>query len=199
VISDLTLTVALRGPDPTALTAFYALTHRLHYAGRLAAIERRDVWRLRVEASGIAEALAYAGSWVTRSNRFVNPNKHVYELAAGRGPGTAAGAGGRGSGRVAWVVVWSEPDLEGQAAMRLVHTRLGGKELQGVARAEVWMLRFGASVHPVDVLQLGGEIAVARSRLRGLLTNPHFQSVAIVRAASAAAAVAEAAATSAWD
>jgi len=194
VISDLTLTVALRGPDPTALTAYYALTHRLNYAEKLAALERRDVWRLQVEASGIAEALALAGSWITRSNRFVNPNKHVYELAAGRGAGTGVGAGGRGSGRVAWVVAWSEPDIEGESAVRLIHARFGGKELASVRRAEVWMLRFGAGVNPVEVLQLGGEIAVARSRMRGLLTNPHFQSVAVVRAASPAAAAA-----GAWD
>jgi hypothetical protein len=189
--ADLTLTVALRGPDPTALTAHYALTHRLGYAEKLAGLERRDVWRFQVEASGIAEGLALAGSWVTRSNRFVNPNKHVYELAAGTG---SRGGSGRGSARVAWVVAWSEPDPDGEAAVRLIHARFGGEELLGARRAVVWMIRFAAGINPADVLKLAGEVAVARSRLRGLLTNPHFQSVAVVRAASPAAATA-----AAWD
>ena len=90
------------------------------------------------------------------------------------------------------MVAWSEPDLEGEAAMRLIHARFGGKELVSARRAEVWVLRFGTSVNSVEVLQLGGEVAVARSRLRGLLINPHFQSVAVVRAASTAAAAAAA-------
>jgi hypothetical protein len=199
--AELTLTVALRGPDPVALTAQHALTHRLGYAGLLDEVGRRDVWRLTVEASGVAEALAVAGSWVTRSNLFVIPNKHVYELGAGRGPGGpqvaggggtpsgGVGRGGRGASRAAWVVTWSEPDLEGEAAIRLIRARFGGRELGGARKALAWLVRFTSRVDPADVLRLADEIAVARARTRGLLANPHFQSVAVVRAPSAAAAV----------
>ncbi len=189
---DLALTVALRGADPTSLTAEHALTHRLSYAGVLAQLERRDFWRLVVESSGVAEALALAGSWVTRSNLFVNPNKHIYELSVIRGGG--GGGGSRGSSRVAWVVVWNEPDLDGEAAVRLIHTRFGGRELVRVRRAVVWMLRFAPSVDPARVPRLADEIAVSRARNRGLLANPHLQSVAAVRATGAAAAVA-----AVWD
>jgi hypothetical protein len=190
--ADLALTIALRGADPTALTAEHALCNRLGYASVLAALERRDFWRLAVESSGMAEALTLAGSWVTRSNLFVNPNKHIYELAATRGTARAAsrGPGGRGSTRTAWVVAWSEPDIDGEAAVRLIHTRFGGRELIGARRATVWMLRFAPGVEPARTLKLADEIALARTRTRGLLTNPHLQSMAVVRASSAAAAAA---------
>jgi hypothetical protein len=185
---DLTLTVARRGADPVALTAEHALTHRLGFGGALAELARRDLWRLRLEASGVAEALALAGSWVTRSNVFVNPNKHVYELAATNASDRPA----RASGRTAWIVAWSEPDLEGESAVRLIQTRFGGRELVEVRKALVWMVRFGAGVDPEEIKRRAEEIAVARSRLSGLLTNPHFQSVAVVRGADPRAAVAAA-------
>lgn len=188
MLTELTLTVALRSADPVALTAEHALTHRLGYSGTLAAVARRDLWRLRLEASGVAEALSLAGSWVTRSNVFVNPNKHVYELAASSG----ADRPGRTSGRTAWVVAWSEPDLEGEAAVRLIQARFGGSELLQVRKARLWMLRFSASVDADEIGRRAEEIAVARSRLAGLLTNPHFESVAVVRAADPRAAVARA-------
>jgi hypothetical protein len=188
MLTDLTLTVALRGADPVALTAEHALTHRLGYGGVLAELARRDLWRLRLDASGVAEALALAGSWVTRSNVFVNPNKHVYELASSSTGDKPARAGGR----TAWVVAWSEPDLEGEAAVRLIQARFGGRELAHVRKALVWMLRFSAGVGADEVKRRAEEIAVARSRLSGLLTNPHFQSVAVVRAADPRAAVAAA-------
>ena len=82
MIADLVLTVELKSADPVALTAAHALTHRLGFGKVLAELRRMDLWRLRVEAAGIPDALALAGSWITRSNRFVNPNKHVYELSA---------------------------------------------------------------------------------------------------------------------
>ncbi len=188
MITELTLSVALRGPDPVALTAEHALTHRLGYGGALVELARRDLWRLRLDTSGVAEALVLAGSWVTRSNAFVNPNKHVYELAASN-PNERAP---RTSGRTAWVVAWSQPDLEGEAAVRLIHARFGGRELVEVRKALVWMLRFGAGVAPDDVRRYAEEAAVARSRLRGLLTNPHIQSVAVVRAHDPRAALAAA-------
>jgi len=185
MLIDLTLTVALRGADPVALTAAHALTHRLGFGGELAELARRDLWRLRLEASGVAEALALAGSWVTRSNVFVNPNKHVYELAASR-PGDKPG---RASGRTAWIVAWSEPDIEGAAARNLIQTRFGARELAQVEKALVWMLRFNAGIDADEIKRRAEEIAVARSRLSGLLTNPHFQSVAVVRAVDPRAAV----------
>ena len=179
MIADLTLAVELKSADPVALTAAHALTHRLGFGKVLAELRRMDLWRLRVEAAGIPDALALAGSWITGSNRFVNPNKHVYELSARGGEG--AGSAGRGSGRVAWVVATSEPDLDGEAAARLIRDRFGGRELVEARRAVAWMLRFAPAVNPAEVRRLAESMAVARSRTRGLLANPHFQPVAIVR------------------
>ncbi len=188
---ELTLTVALRGADPVALTAHHALTHRLGFEGRLLELERYRVWRLVVSAAGVADALVVAGSWVTRSNLFVNPNKHVYGLgAAVGGEGGRGGRGGaRGSNRVAWVVVSREPDLEGQAAVRLIGARFGGRELVAARQVLAWRLRFAPEVDPAEVPRLASEIAVARGRNRGLLSNPHFETAAVVRAPSPAAAV----------
>jgi hypothetical protein len=190
MMADLTLSVELRGLDPSALTAQHALVHRLGYGPALTETRRVDLWRLAVEAAGIPDALAIAGSWITRSNLFVNPNKHVYELAAARGTNGAGGAG-RGKGRVAWVVATSDPDLEGEAAVELIHRRFQGLELRAARRAVAWKLHFGAQVETGKVLELASDMAVARSRMHGLLTNPHFQSVVVVRAGSAAQAAAE--------
>ena len=177
MIADLVLTVELKSADPVALTAAHALTHRLGFGKILAELRRVDLWRLRVEAAGIPDALALAGSWVTRSNQFVNPNKHVYELSVRGGEAS----GNRGSGRVAWVVATSEPDLDGEAAVRLVRDRFGGRELVEARRAVAWMLRFAPAVKPADVRRLAESMAITRTRSRGLLANPHFQPVAIVR------------------
>jgi len=190
MIADLTLTVALKSADPVALTAAHALTHRLGYAKALAELRRMELWRLRVEAHGIADALALAGSWITRSNRFVNPNKHIYELAA-HGGDPAGSSGGRGANRVAWVVARSEPDLDGEAAVRLIHERFHGRELQEARHAVAWMLRFAPAVDPAEVPRLAQGMAIARARDRGLLANPHFQPVAIVRSLTTPDAVAE--------
>jgi hypothetical protein len=196
MIADLILTVELKSADPVALTAAHALTHRLGYGKTLDELRRLELWRLRVEARGIADALALAGSWVTRSNRFVNPNKHIYELAARGGEaagsaGTAAGRGGRGANRTAWVVATSEPDLDGEAALRLIHDRFHGRELTEARHAVAWMLRFTQAVDPAEVPRLAQGIAIARARDRGLLANPHFQPVAIVRSLTSPEAAVE--------
>jgi hypothetical protein len=188
MIADLSLIVALRGHDPVALTAEHALTRRLGYEGLLDSIERRDLWWLRVDASGVAEAISLVGSWVVRSNLFVNPNKHVYELSSTRGPTRRGG----GSGRTAWVIARSEPDVEGEAALNLIHSRFRGRELVQAHKAILWRLHFTTSVEPSDVPRMAGEIATARGRLRGLLTHPQFQSAKVVRASNPAQAAAAA-------
>ena len=193
MIADLTLTVELKSADPVALTAAHALTHRLGYGKSLAELRRLDLWRLKVEAHGIADALALAGSWVTRSNRFVNPNKHIYELSArgGETPGTGTGTRGRGANRVAWVVATSEPDLDGEAAVRLIHDRFHGQELTEARHAVAWMIRFTQAVDPAEVPRLAQGMAIARARDQGLLANPHFQPVAIVKSLTSPEAAAE--------
>ncbi len=192
MIADLTLSVELRGLDPSALTAQHALAHRLGYGPALAETRRVDLWRLDVEAAGIADALAIAGSWITRSNLFVNPNKHVYELAAARGMNGAGGAAA-GAARGAWRGWWRRASPISRGRPRSSSSIAASRGSSSARRGAPWPGRFTSrtQVEPAKVVQLASEMAVARSRMQGLLTNPHFQSVVVVRAGSAAQAAAE--------
>jgi hypothetical protein len=92
------------------------------------------------------------------------------------------------STRVAWVVAASEPDIEGQAAVHMIHTRFRGRQLIEARKAVLWRLRFSPAVDPTEVTRLAAEIGTSRARLRGLLTNPQFQSAIVVRARTPAEA-----------
>jgi hypothetical protein len=89
------------------------------------------------------------------------------------------------------VVATSEPDLDGEAALRLIHDRFHGRELTEARHAVAWMLRFTQAVDPAEVPRLAQGIAIARARDRGLLANPHFQPVAIVRSLTSPEAAVE--------
>jgi phosphoribosylformylglycinamidine synthase len=182
------LTVALRGADPTALTATYAVRHRLGLGSEIAALERLQLWRFDVAAPSVAEALDRARGWVTQSQLFVNPNQHVYRLeGAGEATRPAVVDG-------VWIAVGDRPDQEGVAATRLVRERLGGTALVEARRAVVWQLRFAPGVDTARRRACAAEVAVARTRQRGLLANPHYQAAHVVDPPTPAAA-----ARALWD
>jgi len=177
------LTVALRGRDPSALTALYALEHHLGYGAALRGLRRLQLWRFELDGSEADEALSRVGAWVTRSQLFVNPNQHTHELVV-----ESRSTGARAAPHQPWIVAANEPDLEGEAATRLVRERLGDRTLQRAQKAVVWQLELDPTLPGERWLEIAEEIAIARGRRSGLLTNPHCQTVRVLSRASASLA-----------
>jgi hypothetical protein len=179
---QLYLTVALRGADPTALTAEYALRRHLGFADQITALRRLTLWRFDLAEADQDAARRQAAAWVTQSQLFVNPNQHSYELL------DPAQADSRPAPeRQVWIAVQDEPDLDGAAATRLVRERLGGTALREAHRATVWQLELAGELAPARRQTIAEEVAVARGRRHGLLANPHCQSARVFAGATPAA------------
>ena len=178
------LMVALRGADPTALTAAYAMRHRLGLDASIADLARMQFWRFELEASSDARAVEEASSWVTQSQLFVNPNQHTHELVAA----DAAAARRPAPAHEPWIVIRNEPDLDGEAATRLVRERLGGLSLVTAQKAVIWKLGLDPTLSAERCLELAEQVAVAQERSRGLLGNPHYQTVHVIPETSPGAA-----------
>jgi hypothetical protein len=175
------LTVRLRGADPTALTAAYALRHRLGLDEAVRGLSRVQLWRFELAAADPAWAQEQVRTWVTQSQLFVNPNQHAYELT-----GADHVAGQPAPAHEPWIVVTDEPDLAGEAATRLIRERLGGTVLRAARTATIWRLELVPALAAARRTGLAEAVAVARGRTAGLLSNPHSQTAAVFVAATPA-------------
>lgn len=164
------LLVRLKIPDVTALTASGALRRRMGYGETLKSLKRADYYRFDVEAPDAASALALVSEIAEKTNLFVNPNKHVFEVRSG-GHEASAGSGAQ----VAQVLVTDPGDGSAQGALEALAGRLGyGESVRGLLRGVLWTLELDAP--DADIARrMAQEIAVTRRREQGLLMNPHFQ------------------------
>ena len=152
--------------DLTAVTAWEALKGSLGYGRVLERLERADLWGVwtRLEGRAVSEL---AEELVSRTSVFINPNKHSWRVWGGESESE------EGEGRGAWILVWALDDTEGRAALAALRSSGFEARADWVAKATLWTLTPAASAAG-RALQLAEEIAVARSRSRGLLANPHI-------------------------
>lgn len=169
------LLVKLKIPDVTALTAGGALRRRMGYANVLNSLRRADYYRLELNVDGPEAAQELARELAEKTNVFVNPNKHVYEV---RVPGEAATTS-RGGHPVVQVLVTDPTDGSAQGALATLQGRLGfGDRVCGLTKGLLWTLELDCADHAA-AQALAQEIAVTERRDRGLLMNPHFQECVI--------------------
>ena len=173
---EVELLVRLKIPDVTALTAANSLRRRMGYAEPLAGLRRADYYRLGLNVETAEEAKALATEFAERTNLFVNPNKHVFEvrLPDERGATTAE------NGAYPVEVLVTDPnDGSAQGALAALRGRLGYRDrVTSLVKGVLWVLSLRAcSVE--DARALAEEIAVTRRIDRGLLVNPHFQQYGI--------------------
>ncbi|MCC7495392.1 MAG: hypothetical protein IT204_23785 [Fimbriimonadaceae bacterium] len=167
--ADIELTVALKIPDVTAVTARRTLQGRLGYGEQLADLRRADWWRLTVAPAGDA-ALALGQELAERTNVFVNPTKHVYRCAQ-RAAAPAAPAGCTAVGVLTGFLDEATADLTLQA----LRGRLGyGDRVLAVQRGTLWTFHL-RTTDLAAARDLAAAMTVSRDRATGLLVNPHSQ------------------------
>lgn len=160
--------VRLKIPDVTALTAANALRRSMGYS-QLKELRRADYYRLQLAVDTAEEGLALARDLAEKTNLFVNPNKHVYELWTSREePAPAAG-------QRAHVLVTDPNDGSAQGMLAALQGRLGyGEKVAGLTRGLLWTMLLDTA-DPAEARRLASEMAETKSLDKGLLVNPHFQ------------------------
>lgn len=166
------LTVGLKIPDVTALTAANAIRRRLGYADTLDALDRSDYYRLELDVANRDEAERLVRELAEETNLFVNPNKHVYEV---RFPEDRDGSGDEDGTYAVSVLVTSPDDSTGEGILSALQGRLGyGDRVRSVETGVLWVMHLRADGAD-EALAMAEDITVTRSQSKGLLMNPHFQ------------------------
>jgi len=182
--------IARKAADPTALTARDAIRTLLGYGDRLADLHRRDLLELHLDGidSGLPasneawDSVANAiESYLESTVSFWNPNRERAWVRIG----VKSWEGGRGTTMRPFgeppldeagfdhLLVWSRdsgsppPDLPAE---------LGAARVIGAERGELYT--FAWSGEPDERARMGllEGVAVAQSRGRGLLVQPHYQN-----------------------
>lgn len=166
------LLVRLKIPDVTALTAANALRRSLGYS-QLSSLRRADYYGLTLAVDTPDQALALATELAEKTNLFVNPNKHVFEVQAGQPVAPEA------EGQVVQVLVTDPHDGSAEGMLAALQGRLGyGERVSEVTRGLLWTLELAVD-SPAEAQRLARELAETTSLEQGLLVNPHFQDLEI--------------------
>jgi len=167
-MKSVALLVRLKIPDVTALTAANALRRSMGYA-QLRELRRADYYRLDLQVETEAEAVALAQELADKTNLFVNPNKHIYEVV------TTRAAAAPGAGQVAQVLVTDPHDGSAEGMLAALQGRLGyGDRISGLTKGLLWTLLLDVA-DAAEARRLAAEMAETKSLEQGLLVNPHFQ------------------------
>jgi hypothetical protein len=181
--------IARKAVDPTALTACDAIRTLLGYGDRLAELHRRDLLELHLggidsglpASNGAWDSVATAlESYLESTVSFWNPNRERAWVRIGPKSWEGGGTMSRPFGEPALdqpeldhLLVWSRdpgappPDLPAE---------LGTARVLGAERGELYT--FAWSGEPDERARMGllEGVAVAQSRGRGLLVQPHYQN-----------------------
>jgi len=175
MVQHVTLAVRLKITDNEALSALEALHAKMGLQGVVAGLIRETLWNLEVEAATAHEARRTVEKAISRTNVFLNPNKHFHAFVPPGGAGTDLD-----QDEVA-VVVTDREGAESPRALAAV-ARAGVREITGAHRCTRWRVRLTHFLAPEqpDVLEVIRRIGVTTGRDAGLLANPHSQSAVAV-------------------
>ncbi len=174
-MQQIELLVNLKIPDVTALTAAGALRRRMGYAESLKSLTRADYYRFELDADSEEQAFALAGELAEKTNVFVNPNKHVFELR----PSSHEPKQSDDGTQFVQVLITDPTDGSAEGALSALQGRLGfGDAVQGLLKGVIWTLEFATDSRE-EALELARNVAVTETREQGLLMNPHFQECEI--------------------
>jgi len=167
-MKSVALLVRLKIPDVTALTAANALRRSMGYT-QLTELHRADYYKLDLNVDSQEEAVGLARELAEKTNVFVNPNKHVYEIQTDHQDEAPP------QGQVAHVLVTDPHDGSAEGTLATLQGRLGyGDRVAGLTKGLLWTMRLDvADAH--EARRLAAEMAETTSLEKGLLVNPHFQ------------------------
>ena len=181
-----TLLTCSKGVDLHAATAYTVMRSRLEGGGRLQALRRCELHTFWGEPAGLSL------SRLLTEGRYYNPNKHHFGNFRWTGPGGAPWFSGTGSGGQELPEGWPgdvlDSDLDLSGPVDLYTRLLGGTPEPALQVVDVaafdlgqegpvlsgvlWRLILDCA--PAEAAELGGLLAVTRSRKEGLLINPHM-------------------------
>jgi len=168
------LLVSLKIPDVTALTAASSIRRRLGYDEVLKELRRSDYYSLDLNTTDPQAADRLAQELAEKTNLFVNPNKHSYEV---RSPQQHSARPSQQEGL--WRVEVLVTDAEGAEAddiQQALTQRLGyGGQVAAVRQGILWTLLLAADTSD-QAQQIAEQITVTTARDQGMLVNPHFQA-----------------------
>ncbi len=168
------LLVSLKIPDVTALTAASSIRRRLGYDEVLKELRRSDYYLLDLKTTDPQLANELVQELAEKTNLFVNPNKHSYEV---RSPQQHSGAPIQQEGL--WRVEVLVTPVEGAQAPEIEQAltqRLGySGQVTAVRRGILWILLLAAD-SAEEAREITEQITVTTARDQGVLINPHYQA-----------------------
>lgn len=196
------LWVKLKVVDLVAETAWYTLTEKLDFTGRLYGLNRYFRWLILASGSGQEEIADELENIVRMDSVFINENKHMYSMSVGSATDEGL-ALRRGDFRHERDLIFRESSPEGERlpgkpdfdlylcdclvtvpencpdySVRL-NGRADSVRIMDVSAGQVWRLILRAEDKD-EASTLVNKIAVTRSRREGLLMNPHYQKMDLI-------------------
>lgn len=179
MIFEIELFVKLKIPDVAAVTAKNTLQRRMGYKNILLNLEREDYYKILANLKNIEEAEKIGKELAEKSNIFVNPNKHKYRLEI-KGKKKEKNAQQKEKVHLVKVLVNYLEDGTSFLILDSLKNRFNfGKKILDLKRGILWTLTISAK-NQKESLEKAKEIVLTRSREKGLLVNPHFQSFKII-------------------
>jgi len=177
-MSLLQILVRARGLDPVVVSAEHALRLRLGLEGRLISLRRGDLWEIEADAG---DAALLVSRLVAATGLIVNPNRHrfVWRTVGTQGAEREWGGGALAAGAAsrAFILVSVLGEESEEPLLPPLARALGERVVTRVERAQLWSMDLAVGMDAAA--GVAAEAAVARSRPRGLLANPHYQRAAV--------------------
>ncbi len=173
--TDVELLVRLKIADVVALTAANSLRRRMGYADVLEDLRRADYYLFTVGADDAERAQELVREIAERSILFVNPNKHVFEVKLPQRP---AEPPRRDGAYELNVLVYDLDEDPGEGLLAALRQTPWGGAVEKIRAGVLWTLLLRAE-GPEEAKRIAEEIALTKSRSKGLLANPHYQAFEI--------------------
>ena len=155
-------------PDLVAISARRALTDRLGLNAAVLGLDREDLWEItcgpEVGAADLVERILDA------STVLANTSKQFVRMRDKELPQPLAGPDGTLPTRVE-----VEEASEAIAEREVLRNVYGFDEIVGLRQSVVWTLHLDAGLSDGSREEVIERAVVTRSRLTGLLVNPHYQ------------------------
>ncbi|MBN1233888.1 MAG: hypothetical protein JXA60_11085 [Candidatus Coatesbacteria bacterium] len=141
--------------DTTIYTARTTL-YRIGWKGKLLDLSRATFYKFEGEFKSIKDLK----NWLSLSNHFINPNKHLYKIVSGFEKHQ------KYDGWTRIIILYNEilPSL-----------KCAGIEVYNIMEQEVYFAKWSA-IREKDALKSSLLITRSESRESGLLANPHLQT-----------------------
>ena len=184
------LWVRLKVIDLVAQTAWMTLTEKMGFGDDLTGIRRYSYWAMEAEGEGATAVCEAIDREIRMDSAFTNQNKHMYSLAVTGGEdGAAAGdldierdfPRVEGGDRIfaCDLFVSEQGGGKDEGYRERLNARLSEAKITGIRSGEVWRILVRAG-DPEEAARKVEEMAVTRSRKRGLLLNPHYQAYELI-------------------